>query len=222
MKGFKYNLNKYVATKYNLAGKRIFITMKDKPTLHEHIVTWSTLAVAVFALVAIIFNCIQIVKSDKANKEIINRMDSATQLENRAYVILNDTGKMIDVDPVRKVINGFTACLLNTGKTPAYDVNVSYFCSNDSTGKSSIIIKSHNATLGINKIIYMFGCPIPTITSTDYWNGKEHIYFRGTVLYSDIFNHRHHAYFSIMWTPEVNNNPSAGSIWQDRETRKDD
>lgn len=171
---------------------------KDKLTLHDHIVIWSPFGAAIIALFACIGVGVQIHYSNINNNKVIQRMDSAMQVDNRAYITIatGTISRVRNADSKKLAEILYSVQISNQGKTPAYHVRGEFNIDVLDSGKEPTFNFPLSVTSNTSANFIM--AANTTITFKNYktfdfkdtieiQKGKKNIFIWGNVYYDDIF-----------------------------------
>lgn len=164
---------------------------------------WTNTILAVTALGAIYISKVQYNESRKSNEAILKRMDSTMCIENRAFLSLEPITKPLwcivnDNAPA----NNIQINIHNIGKTPAYNVRISYTCSYDSLPIDTLLFKkkSYEPTIFPDHLVPIdLGVKITVgeFRKVSYRSLKLY----GVIYYLDYFKKEHFIHFNYSILP---------------------
>ncbi len=179
-------------------------------------INWLNIILGVTAICAVVINFIQAKDARNSNKEILQRMDSTICIENRAFLSLEPTTK-----PLWCIVNDNALAdniqinIHNIGKTPAYNMRISFTCSYDSLPIDTLLFKkkSFEPTIFPDHIV-----PITLevkMTVGDFCKvNYRSLKFYGVVFYLDYFKKEHFIHFNYSIFPNyinLRNDETVGS-----------
>lgn len=153
--------------------------------------------------------------SNKTSIGTLNKMDSAMQIENRAFVTV---GKGDDIgaeyfSPRSVNFGSILMTICNTGKTAASDIYMSCTCDTSPINIKNPIFNRVNINMGVlatnqSQKIWDYPHKINNkkgyiITYRRYMKKQVTIYFYGKITYLDIFQISHYTLFNYKISPEA-------------------
>ena len=182
-----------------------------------------TAIIATASIVTTIITCHysskQLDESKEANRistqtaiSTLNKMDSATQIGNRAYLLVttstNEEGGL-RFNKQTADFGQINLKIINTGNTPAYKATFSYTIDTvpipSDTTKINFMVKNESIGSLASKQPFLFGVfPHKIINHNRFLQNKIRVYVYGMVSYYDFFKSYHFTHFNLQIQPPIN------------------